>query len=181
MKLEESFTNPEEIFGPKTKILNLKRNQFVLEPNKTEMHIYYVISGSVASFIEKDGEEVCMAIHTKGNFFSEYSSFIAQTPSQSYSKTLQNCKLAAINYHILQAAYDISKDHERKGRLVSEQLYQSLNKRVTDLLTLDAEARYLKFIEERPDDILEIPLKYIASYLGMTPVSLSRIRKKISN
>ena len=56
MKLEESFTNPEEIFGPKTKILDLKRNQFVLEPNKTEMHIYYVISGSVASFIEKDGE-----------------------------------------------------------------------------------------------------------------------------
>lgn len=181
MKLKEEITNPEQLFGPQTKIIEKKRNEFILEPNKTETYIYYVISGSVASFIDKKGEEVCVGIYTKGNFFSEYASFLNQEKSKSYSLVLQNCKLAAVHYQVLQEAYKISIDHERKGRLISEQLYQNLQARLVDLMTLDAEERYLKFLEDRPEDVLEIPLKYIASYLGMTPVSLSRIRKKISS
>ena len=86
-----------------------------------------------------------------------------------------------VRYEVLQEAYKTSIDHQRIGRHISEKLYLILHERNLDLLSLSAEERYLKFLATKPEALQQIPLKYIASYLGMTPVSLSRIRKKLSS
>jgi CRP-like cAMP-binding protein len=181
MKLDLPKGNEEYIFGPDTKVSSYKRMDFILAPGKTEKHLYYIISGAVGSFIEHDGEEICIGFHTKGHFFSEYSSFITQEVSRSFSKAFVPTKLAKIGYEVLHEAYKTSIDHQRIGRHISEKLYLILQERNLDLLSLSAEERYLKFLKTRPEDIRQIPLKYIASYLGITPVSLSRIRKNLNS
>ncbi len=179
MKLDEPLSDEEYVFGPTTKIANYNRNEFVLAPERTEKHLYYVISGSVGSFLTYNEEEICCGLHTEGHFFSEYSSFVSQKVSRTYSKALQPARIARVAYEVLHEAYKISIAHQEKGRKISERLYVMMQERNIDLLTLSAEERYLKFIENRPEEALQIPLKHIASYLGMTPASLSRIRKNL--
>jgi CRP-like cAMP-binding protein len=181
MKLDLPSDSEEYIFGPQTKVNSYSRMEFILAPGKVEKYLYYIISGSVGSFIEHDGEEICFGFHTKGHFFSEYASFISQEESRSYSKALVPCKLAMVRHEVLQEAYKTSIDHQRIGRHISEKLYLKLQERNLDLLSLSAEERYLKFIATKPAEMRQIPLKYIASYLGMTPVSLSRIRKNLNS
>ncbi len=179
MKLNEALAHPEYVFGPETKIIDYDRNDFILAPEKTEKYLYYVISGAVGSFLSHNAEEICCGLHTAGHFFSEYSSFISQKVSRTYSKALQPARIAKVAHEVLQQAYKVSIAHQERGRKISERLFIILQERNLDLLTLTAEERYLKFIENRPEEALQIPLKYIASYLGMTPVSLSRIRKRL--
>ncbi len=85
-----------------------------------------------------------------------------------------------IDYESLQVGYSLSAHHQKKGRKVAEQLYIKGSQRTFSLITKTAEERYLEFIEEYPNLLQRIPLKYLASYLGVTPVSLSRIRNKVA-
>ena len=179
MKLEHINNPKDAIFGPQTKIIELKKNNFLLAPNKVEKYLYYVISGIVGSFVEHNGDESCTGFYTSQNYFSEYASFITQNKSETYSRVLKNCRLACIHYNVLQEDYKNSIEHQILGRKISEQLYIRLQKRNINLLTLSAKERYLKFIKERPEEVKEVAQKYIASYLGMTPVSLSRLRKDL--
>ena len=86
----------------------------------------------------------------------------------------------SISYDDLQEVYEKSFAGNVIGRLSSERLFLIKSKREQSLLNETAEERYLKLFTERPNLIKEIPLKYVASYIGVTPQALSRIRKRIS-
>lgn len=181
MKFDEFPQQPELIFGTETEIITYKRNDYVLAPSRTEKHLYFVINGCVASFIDSEKDSHCIGFFTKGNFFSEYVSFISQQTSQSYSKALKPTTLARVNRAVLYKAYQSSIAHQERGRIIAEAIYTKMHERTCNLLILSAEERYLKFLESKKEELKEVPLKIIASYLGMTDVTLSRIRKKIAN
>lgn len=172
-------SSDHNIFGPATRLLTVKKRDFVLGLHEMEQYVYYLISGAVYMQVETLEGNQCVGFYTEGDYFSAYASFLTQKVSPYSIQAIENCKIAAIHYHDLQAAYQNSAQHERNGRLMSEQLFLRSNQRNVDLLCLSAEERYLKLMKEQTEVVKRFPQKLIASYLGITPVSLSRIRRKI--
>lgn len=114
------------------------------------------------------------------NFFSGYDSFITQRASSYSIETLTPTTLWRINYADLQTIYQETEIGNFIGRQASEALFLRKSKRELSLLNETAEQRYLNLFTEQPNLIKHIPLQYIASYIGITPQALSRIRKRIS-
>ncbi|MEL7146776.1 MAG: hypothetical protein AAFO69_10440, partial [Bacteroidota bacterium] len=116
----------------------------------------------------------------ENQFFSAYWSFLNRQPNQYQMQTLTKTILYSMTYEDLQNVYQNTKIGNVIGRLTAERLYVNKFKRELSLLKESAEERYLKLFEEHPKLIMQIPLKYIASYIGITPQALSRIRKRIT-
>lgn len=113
-------------------------------------------------------------------FFSAYSSFITRQPSRSAIITLTAIKSSAISYNRLQSVYTETERENKVGRLAAERLFTKKTEREMDLLTLNPEEKYRKLLADHPRLLRHIPLKYLASYLGIAPETLSRVRSNIS-
>lgn len=106
-------------------------------------------------------------------------SCITGQPSQLSIETLTNSRLLVFTYPILQSLYTQSQQWEKFGRLIAEYIAMGLEERMVGLLMLSPEERYHQLLQSNKQKILErIPQHYIANYLGVTPVSLSRIRNR---
>ncbi|ARV05405.1 CarD family transcriptional regulator [Polaribacter sp. SA4-10] len=158
-----------------------KKSSF-LKKGEIENSISFIEKGEVRLFIPKEDEEkeITFGFSFQGEFVSAYDSFITQTPSLYQLETLTDTVLWSISYTDLQKVYKTTKVGNTIGRYVSERLFLIKSKREQSLLNDTPEERYLKLFKERPNVIKQIPLKYIASYIGVTPQALSRIRKRIS-
>jgi CRP-like cAMP-binding protein len=111
---------------------------------------------------------------------SSYISCITAQPSKLTIEALTPCHLLVFTYDILQQLYQRSGQWQLFGRLMAEYLAVGLEERMVDLLTLSPEQRYLRLLQSNKQKIIErIPQHYIANYLGITPVSLSRIRNRM--
>jgi len=163
----------EQVFEKKVDLLRL---------GEIENHISFIKSGVVRFLIpkEKEDKEVTFGFCFENEFVSAYDSFLTRTPSLYKIETLTKVKMWSISYDDLQEVYTKTKIGNLLGRLSSERLFLIKSKREQSLLSDTAEKRYLNLFKERPNIIKEIPLKYIASYIGVTPQALSRIRKRIS-
>ena len=113
------------------------------------------------------------------NFVSAYESFITRAPSTYQAETLTPTILWRISYTDLQDIYANTQVGNTIGRLAAEGLFLETSKRHISLLTELAEQRYLNLFTHHPQLIKHIPLKYIASYIGISPQALSRIRRGI--
>jgi len=113
------------------------------------------------------------------NFVSGYDSFLTRNPSTFDIETLVKTTLWRLSYNDLQTIYTETKIGNLIGRKASENLFLKKSKRELLLLNETAEQRYRNLFTEQPQLLQHIPLKYIASYIGVTPQALSRIRKRI--
>ena len=107
-------------------------------------------------------------------------SFLLQKPTELYTLALENTELLSISHSDLNELYKGSEIGLNIGRIASESLFIHKQAQQIDLLTLTAEERYTKLLSRQPEIIQRTPQKHIASYLGITPESFSRIRKKIT-
>lgn len=115
-----------------------------------------------------------------GSFVSGYNSFLTQTPSVYNIETLTRTTLWRMSYKDLQTIYRETEIGNTIGRKAGEELFLKKSQRELSLLNETAEQRYLNLFTEQRALLEKIPLKYIASYIGITPQALSRIRKRIS-
>ena len=166
-------------FGDISTIQKIKKKEIILEQGLVENYLSFIIKGCVTIITYHNGNEICMSFSIENSFFSSYVSFLTREPSIYQVLALEDTIIERIDYESLQKAYSISGDHQKNGRKIAEQIYIKANQRTLSLITKTAEERYVEFIEEYPGFLQRIPLKYLASYLGITPVSLSRIRNKI--
>ena len=113
-------------------------------------------------------------------FISAYASFITGSPADKDIICLEDCELQILGYKDLQELYKLDQVYERTGRLIAEMLFINWQQRVKSLLLDDAETRYLKLTENRPDLIQRVPQYLAAQYLGISPETLSRIRRNTS-
>ena len=130
--------------------------------------------------IPKEWDDLTFSFEFEDNFFSAYSSFLTQQPSGYQIEAITETVLWSISHADLQEIYSKTTIGNTLGRYASEGLYMKKTKRELSLLTKTAEDRYLDLFKEEPRLLQQIPLKYIASYIGITPQALSRIRKRIS-
>ena len=169
-------------FTSKLEKRTVKKRTKLLSINEIENHISFFSSGIVRFLIPKEEEEkeVTFGFCFDTEFVSAYDSFLTQNPSLYELETLTDVSMWSITYADLQKVYCETKIGDRLGRLSSERLFLIKSKREQSLLNETAEERYLNLFKERPNLIKEIPLKYIASYIGVTAQALSRIRRRIS-
>lgn len=165
----------------------LKKREFskkspFLSKGQIENYISFIEKGKVRLFIPKEDEkkEITFGFSFQGEFVSAYDSFLTQTPSLYQLETLVDTTVWSISYDDLQKVYKITEIGNTMGRFIAEKLFLIKSKREQSLLNETSEQRYLNLFKERPNVIKQIPLKYIASYIGVTPQALSRIRKRIS-
>lgn len=147
-----------------------------------ENHISFIVSGIVRLYIPKSdpSKEVTFGFSFKSQFISAYDSFLTRKPSLYELQALTNITILSITYADLQEVYKTTAIGNLIGRLTAERLFLIKSKREQTLLHYTAEERYLNLFKDRPAVIKEIPLKYVSSYIGVTPQALSRIRKRIN-
>ncbi|AWW30951.1 Crp/Fnr family transcriptional regulator [Echinicola strongylocentroti] len=151
----------------------------VLSLGQVENHLSFIERGMVRYFVPGDEHEMTFGFSFEGEFMSAYDSFLTKMPSGYSIETLGETKLWRISYEGLQEVYRLSDAGERIGRCAAEGLFLKKAKRELALLQQTAEERYLDLFVDRPELFQQIPLKYLASYIGVTPQALSRIRKRI--
>jgi CRP-like cAMP-binding protein len=171
-----------QLFSSKLENRVFKKRSKILDVGETENYISFIESG-IARFLipkEEEDKDITFGFCFKNEFISAYDSFLTRKPSLYQLEALTNISMWSISYQDLQEVYEKTAIGNLIGRLSSERLFLIKSKREQSLLNESAEQRYLNLFTERPNLIKEIPLKYIASYIGVTPQALSRIRKRIS-
>ncbi len=168
------------IFSSNLKKRAFKAKEVVHAQGKTENYLSFIERGLVRYYIPGEETEVTFGFSFENEFMSAYDSFLTQNPSGYQIETLAPTVLWQLTYGDLQEIYTQTDIGNELGRYAAESLFLKKSKRELSLLNENATKRYLNLFKDRPQLIRQIPLKYIASYIGITPQALSRIRKQIS-
>ncbi|MDQ3292208.1 MAG: Crp/Fnr family transcriptional regulator [Bacteroidota bacterium] len=160
--------------------VSFQKNEFLCQAGQVEQYLYFIHTGAVRVYHQTDQQEFTLNFHFANEFVSAFSSFLTQTPSRVYLQALENVHASRIHRQHLYQSYEKHHQAERIGRLFAETLYVHKTNREIDLLSLSAEEQYLKLLQKNPKLVSTISVKHLASYLGIQPESLSRIRHKVS-
>jgi CRP-like cAMP-binding protein len=145
-----------------------------------ENYLSFIEKGIVRKCIPQEFDDLTFEFGFANNFVTAYEYFLTQEPSTYQIETITDTVLWSMSFNDLQTIYTETNIGNTIGRLASEDLFIKKAKRELSLLTQSAENRYLNLFTEQPHILQLIPLKYIASYIGITPQALSRVRKRIS-
>lgn len=170
IKLIEKYTTYQEV----TAQTNL------LTAGKTEGYINFLSSGIVKGYLNIDGKLIVQYLASENEYFTSLDSFMYQTPSLENFETVTDCKLLRISkpdFDVLKQSGDFWTNYVE---IVTNQHLARKLERVQDFQMLTAKERYQKFIKDSPHLALNVSVENIASFLGMEPQSLSRIRKQIT-
>ncbi|MGJ1265035.1 Crp/Fnr family transcriptional regulator [Sphingobacterium spiritivorum] len=171
-EIELCFQYLEPVHYPKNKILEAE--------GKIPRYLYFVVSGFVRLFYYNEkGDEVTTHINCPPGFITAYANFANQTPSDENLECVTECELLRIKKSALDDLVQQCPAFRDFSIIVFQQSLAYNERRAKDLAALSAEQRYLKLLDEQPELLHNIPMQYIASFLGMNAKSLSRIRRKI--
>ncbi|NER14373.1 cyclic nucleotide-binding domain-containing protein [Leptobacterium flavescens] len=164
-------------------IKKYKKGEFFATPSKVCHHVGFLLSGIFRVYHLGQDKEITDYFNTteRNPLISSFSSFLTQTPGNDYVEAIEDSEIIMISGSNLQKLYDRFKSFERFGRILAEKNYVLALERIESLQYHSATQRYESFLQLYPQLINRIPNYYIASYLGVTPESLSRIRKSLSS
>jgi len=175
---DEEFNIATKFFIPKT----IKKHQFLLNEGVVCKHIGFVNSGCLREYtIDNKGIEHIVQFAIKDWWVSDLHSFLSGLPATDNIDALQDSEVLLLEKSAREELLDNCPKMERFFRLLIEANQVAARVRITDSLGASAEERYLKFIKTYPKLFEQVPQNQIASYLGITPQSLSRIRKELSH
>ncbi len=155
------------------------KKNLILKKGMVENYVSFIDEGIVRYYLPKEEKEVTFEITFSNDFMGAYDSFLTRLPSVYHIETITKTKLWRLSYHDLKILYQDTEKGNLIGRLAGEKLFLEKVKREISLLNDTAEQRYLNLFTQQPELIKKIPLHYIASYIGVTPQALSRIRRRI--
>jgi len=156
-----------------------QKGDFFLADGQVCKHAGFIEKGLIRYYINDDGEEKTYEFGKENDFVCNYESFLPQVPSTKIIQALEDCVVWQISFADLQVFYQSVAGGERFGRIVIEQVFIQLLNALGSLYTDTPEQRYLKLLKEHPDLQQRVSQYHIASYVGVKPQSLSRIRKRI--
>lgn len=140
----------------------------------------FVVSGFMRKFYTDDnGDEVTVEINREPRFMSSYTNLIERIPATESLQSITECKILRIKRDDMDNVFENSATVKQYTVQLFQKIIEEKSKKILELSTLSGEERYLKLMRESPELIQNVPLQYIASFLGMKPESLSRIRKKV--
>lgn len=159
-----------------SKLVTIKKNTDLQPIGHTCKTIYFIKQGVARIYYLKDGIDITESFSFEGQIIARVESLFTGKPSRKAIQVIEDTELVAINTTLLFKLYDQFPEIERLFRLIFESAYVDTVNRIEGIQFHTAEERYKALIKEAPDVLKRVPLKYVASYLGITQVSLSRIR-----
>jgi CRP-like cAMP-binding protein len=160
--------------------VKLKKGDNFVSQNEICNKIAFVNKGIFRIYhISENGEERTTCFCSENNIMSSYKSFSLQLPSELIIEALEDSEIIIINYNNLQKLFENSKTWQYIGRILTDREYIEILQYASVLSNENAKEKYLRFIKEQPKIIQRVPVQFIASYLGVTRRTLSRIRSEI--
>jgi CRP-like cAMP-binding protein len=157
---------------------DFKKGTVLLKEGDISNDYYFVIKGCLRCYYMVDGEEKTTAFYTESESFAPLSS-VNKTPSDQYVACVEDSLITVANSDMEKIIFEKFPRFETLCRMLSEELLAKNQSAFDNFKHASPEQRYLNLVENRPDLLQRIPLHQLASYLGMKPESLSRIRKRI--
>lgn len=187
MKLRDYFKKKQSMTDEKVDLIasyfkkeTLSKGTLIIQEGKTSKKSYFLESGIIRCYItDLKGKEVTTRFFSAPDFLNDYLSFFEQKPSEENYELSTDCHVHSINYENVQYCFHNIPEFREWGRMLLTLNYTYMNRRMISLHKETAQERYLNLKNSNPEIIEKVPLHLIASYLGITKYSLSRIRKKI--
>lgn len=152
----------------------------LVEAGQVSRYMYFINGGYLRLYyINQEGEEITTHINCPMDFMTAFNSYIGQTASEETFECITACELLRVPHHELESLLKHNQRWAEFGKIVYEEVIKYNEQKARDLVSLTAEQRYLKLLEKHPDIVQHVPLQYIASFIGIKPESLSRIRRRI--
>ncbi len=159
----------------------IHKHNYMIREGSIGRQLGYIVSGEMRHFYTHAGEEKTTYFYFENSLVGPYHSCITGLPSRLSIEALSDTHLIVFPYTVLKRLFVESQAWNTFGRVLAEYLGLGLEDRMAGLLMLSPEERYIELIKSNKKKILErIPLHLIANYLGITPVSLSRIRNRVA-
>ncbi|HXS54496.1 MAG TPA: hypothetical protein VN726_00150 [Hanamia sp.] len=155
------------------------RNIFISEGEMFD-RLLFIHSGIIRSFRLIDGNDYSFFFFADNEFAIDYESYLLNIPTPLFFEALTECRVTEYKKDTLELLYGKIPQLEKLGRIIAERCYLDVHERLKQFQSDDLETRYLKLINKSPHLFQSVPLYHIASYLGVKPQSLSRIRAKLS-
>ncbi|AWV97308.1 Crp/Fnr family transcriptional regulator [Arcticibacterium luteifluviistationis] len=159
---------------------NVPAHTKLLEAGNVERYLYFLNTGIVKGYQNVDGKLVIQHLVPEQDFFTALDSFMSETPSVEYYETVSDCNLIKISKPDFDLLQESSSFFSEFVNTVTNEHLSCKLERVKDFQVLTAKERYVKFMNQHPKLALNVSVENIASFLGMEPQSLSRIRKQIA-
>lgn len=156
--------------------ISIKKNKDLQPIGHTCKTIYFINKGIARIYYFKDGIDVTENFFFENSIIARVESLFTGKPSRKAIQVLEDAEITGINANLLFKLYDSFPEIERLFRKIFEAAYVETVHRIEGIQFHTAEERYKALLQEAPDILKRVPLKYVASYLGITQVSLSRIR-----
>ncbi|EAQ99689.1 hypothetical protein FB2170_10264 [Maribacter sp. HTCC2170] len=160
--------------------IQLTKGEFFLEAGKINKHVGFLNKGLVRYFVYKDEDESTFEFTKEGEFIADYQSFNNKSKSVQNIQTIEDCEILIINYDNVQKIFNSTKKGNLIGRRIIEHRFDIMVNQLLAIYMQNHEDRYQSFIKQYSDLSQRIPQYLIASYVGVKPESLSRIRKRFS-
>jgi CRP-like cAMP-binding protein len=153
-----------------------------IKEGATYNKLAYIKKGLIRAYtLKENGDEITVLLRWEDQFLASHDNVILHQPSRFIYQALEDTELLEVDYDLAQSVFDQNQQYAKARNFFLLNMLAESMARVETFIMLNPEERYLKLMKEKPDIINRVPSKYIASLLGITPVSLSRIRKRIAS
>ncbi|KIA88428.1 Crp/Fnr family transcriptional regulator [Kaistella jeonii] len=174
-------TNPdiEKFLSEDFQTKNFKKGELISKQEQYNRNVYFVERGLVRSFYYENGKEVTTKFYIEGNLMANTDTLFQNNPTRYNFAAIEESTLKFCNYAKLEELCAVSLESANFSRFVLGNIIIQMTDRISSLQFLSAKEKYLKLIQENPNIILRAPLGMIATYLGISQETLSRIRSEI--
>ena len=155
----------------------LKKGRFFVRKGEVCQQVAFIVKGVMRIFYRQKNGETTRYLGSEHSFITSLGSFVSGSACPENIEALEDCELLVIQRHDLRRLCQQIHAFETLYSKVLEYMFMCTEKRIADFITQTAEERYLTLLDQRPGLVQRVPQKYIASYIGITPQSLSRLQK----
>lgn len=159
--------------------ISCNKGEILEKENKIAQYLYFINSGFIRIFYNQNGDQITTHINCPSGFITSFNSFVTTTPAIDNIECVTACEVLRITKKDFDLLCHQSQKWADFARIIYEKSLVYNEQRTNDIIALSAEQQYLKIVKDTPALIQNVPLQYIASFIGIKPESLSRIRKQI--
>lgn len=160
-------------------IVKFKAGDTILNMGENTGVVYVILDGAVRGYyLDEDGTDITKCFSIEGDWCGIYN-YLTTEPSNFYIQALEDCTMAQIEVNTLRTLIDANPVLQKTYLALSKRTFLQLEEKGTSFQRMNAKERYLSFVKKYPDIIERVKQEYIASYLGITPSSLSRIKRDL--